>query len=203
MSRHSKKFRSADEMGSHFDDHEVTEENSTETTLLVEKRYDPTLTMRIPEEDLERLKEMADERGISTAAMGRMLILEGMRSEATPRATALRLIETIGADEGLRATLRTVLRGEGVKDSRGEKPRQSQGRSRRAAKALCEHVAAILAVLTSSAEPHVDSVVIPDGMPRGSDQPSADQCEVVERAHLEEVAAEDLGTDAGVFYGRN
>jgi predicted DNA binding CopG/RHH family protein len=137
MSKHPKSFRSAEEMGRYFDGHEVTEENSRATTAIVDKRYDPTLAMRIPEEDLKKLKELADERGVPTATMGRMLLLERLRGEGAPRDAALRLLETIGADEGLRDTLRTVIRaGRPKASSRSGLKHPSQRTPRKTAKAL-------------------------------------------------------------------
>ena len=151
MSKQHKGFRTAEELGRHFDDHEVTEENSEATTATVEKRYDPTLTMRIPEADLARLKELADERGVPTATMGRMLLLEKLRGEGAPRTAALRLLETIGADEGLRDTLRTVIQGGKPKESRRRESKDApQKAPRRSAKAICGHVVALLSQFIGS-----------------------------------------------------
>jgi hypothetical protein len=115
MSKHSKKFRSAEEMGRELDGHEVSDDTSTPVEVLVDKRYDPTLTMRIPEEDLRKLKELADARGVPAATMGRMLLLERLRTEGQPHAEARRVLETIGGDESLRQTLRNMLRGHVLK----------------------------------------------------------------------------------------
>lgn len=134
MSKHIKKFRSAEEMGRAFDEREVNDDTSTPVEVLIDKRYDPTLTMRIPEEDLKKLKELADDRGVATATMGRMLLLEGLRGEGRPRAEALRVLETIGNDEGLRQTLRKVLQGRAVKVTGRSHPVAKT--QRRVAKAL-------------------------------------------------------------------
>lgn len=134
MTKHSKKFRSAEEMGRAFDEREVSDETSAPVEVLVDKRYDPTLTMRIPEEDLKKLKELADDRGVATATMGRMLLLKGLRGEGQPRAEALRVLETIGGDESLRQTLRNVLKGRAVKIAGRSRPVAKT--QRRVAKAL-------------------------------------------------------------------
>ena len=109
MSKPRKQFRSADEMGRAFDEHEVTEENSTPTTVAVEKRYDPTLTMRLPDADLRKLKALADTRGLPTATMGRMLLLERLHEGETSHAAGVRLLEALVDDAGLRAALRELL----------------------------------------------------------------------------------------------
>ena len=110
MSRSRNRFGNAEEMGRSFDTREVTEENSKPATVLVDRRYDPTLTMRIPPADLRKLKKVADARGVPTATMGRMLLLERLREQEAPRTAAVRLIEALVADESLRAALRDLVR---------------------------------------------------------------------------------------------
>jgi len=115
MSKPRKGFRSAAEMGRAFEAQDVTEENSTPTTILVDKRYDPTLTMRIPVDDLRRLKALADARRVPTATMGRMLLLERLHEEEAPRRPAMHLLEALLADETLLTVLRRVLRSDSPK----------------------------------------------------------------------------------------
>ena len=102
-------------MGRVFDKRDVSEADSTATTIIVDKRYDPTLTMRIPEEDLRRLKALADSRSVPTATMGRMLLLEKLHEEDSPRAAGVRLLAALVDDEGLRAALRDVIQGRSQK----------------------------------------------------------------------------------------
>ena len=104
-----KRFRSTEEMGRAFDETEVSEENSEAAEVVVDKRYDPTLTMRIPEGDLRRLKELADTRGMPTATLARTLLLERLREEQAPRAAALRLLVVLVDDRELRDTVRAVI----------------------------------------------------------------------------------------------
>jgi predicted DNA binding CopG/RHH family protein len=79
-----RKFRSAKEMARYFDRHGVTDRNSRPAKGVVNKQYDPTLTMRIPPADLLKLKKLADARGAPTATMGRMLLLERLRAIRLP-----------------------------------------------------------------------------------------------------------------------
>lgn len=113
MTKPRKRFRSAEEMGRAFETRDVTEETSTPARVVVDKRYDPTLTMRIPEVDLRSLKALADARGVPTATMGRMLLLE--RLHEAPRSAALRLLEALVADEPLRAALRDLIQASSPK----------------------------------------------------------------------------------------
>ena len=109
MARRTKRFRSAEEMGAWYDEHEVDEKGSTPVTVRAERRYDPTLTMRLPEAALDRLKAIADERGLPTATLARMLLLERLRDEQDPVAMAVHVLGAVADHEALRDALRDLL----------------------------------------------------------------------------------------------
>jgi predicted DNA binding CopG/RHH family protein len=113
-----RRYEDAKGMGDWYDEHEVSDENSTPTEVTVEKRYDPTLTLRIPREELRRLKELADAKGLPTATYARQLLLQQLRLKDDPRPEALEIIRALLEWPQLLTILQELLRQPDSEDAR-------------------------------------------------------------------------------------
>jgi hypothetical protein len=106
----------AGEVGRWYDEHSATEVESEEVKLEVKRRYDPTITMRLPETALHRLKALADERGVPTSTMGRMLLLEALDRAMNPSSDAVRVLVALAGNPDLRKVLQALVAAKGEKE---------------------------------------------------------------------------------------
>lgn len=129
----------AEEIGRWYDDHSATEVESEEVELKVERKYDPTFTMRIPEDALRRLKNLADARGVPASTLARMLLLEALGQTADPARGAMELLAAVVEHEVLREVLRVLVTEEGPEGLRKARVLLQEA-SGAGLPVVCEHV---------------------------------------------------------------
>jgi len=105
--------RTVEEAGRWYDEHSATEVESEPVGVKVERRYDPTFTMRIPEDALTRLKGLADAQGVPTTTMARMLLLEALDRATDPVRSAAEVLTAVAASRGLLEALRALVSSTG------------------------------------------------------------------------------------------
>ena len=98
-----------EEAGAWYDEHSATEAPSEPIEVKVERRYDPTFTMRIPEEALARLKGLADAQGVPTTTMARMLLLDALERATDPVRGVAELLATVAETPSLLDALRALV----------------------------------------------------------------------------------------------
>ena len=135
-----KRHENAKEMGAWYDEHEVSEKDSSPTDVTVEKRYDPTLTLRIPRKELRRLKEQADAKGLPTATFARQLLLQQLRKNEDPRGTALETFRAFLEWPELLSIFRELLDSPESEDARERARKLLRDSGAKAARFGCGHL---------------------------------------------------------------
>lgn len=113
MTRRRKKkppdFKSVEEAGEWYDGHSTAELDARPASLKRKGSYDPTLTIRVPADVLDRLRKLAHERGMPTATLARMLLVSKLREEIDPARGGASLLRVLLGDERLRRAYRSII----------------------------------------------------------------------------------------------